>query len=73
MVEYRPVPDADVPEFQRLLRYAFSPTDEYDPIESLDDLPPRATLGDRRGIYEDGEFQCRGSSLVQPSGSWRVS
>jgi predicted acetyltransferase len=60
MVEYRPVPDADVPEFQRLLRYAFSPTDEYDPIESLDDLPPRATLGDRRGIYEDGELRCTG-------------
>jgi predicted acetyltransferase len=60
MVEYRPVPDADVPEFQRLLSYAFSPADGHDPIESVEDLPARATLGDRRGIYEDDELCCTG-------------
>jgi predicted acetyltransferase len=58
MSEYRPVPDADVPAFQRILSYAFSPTEEYEPIDSLEELPPRATLGDRRGIYEGSELRC---------------
>jgi predicted acetyltransferase len=58
MSEYRPVPDADVPDFQRILNYAFSPTEEYEPIDSPDDLPPRATLGDRRAIYEGSKIRC---------------
>jgi predicted acetyltransferase len=58
MSEYRPVPDADVPAFQRTLSYAFSPTEEYEPIDSLEDLLPRATLGDRRAVYEDDKIHC---------------
>ena len=59
MVEYRPVPDADVPEFQRLLRYAFSPTDEYDPIESLDDLPRG-----RRSVIAAGSTRTASSGVL---------
>ena len=58
MSEYRPVPDADVPEFQRILSYAFSPAEEHEPTDSLEELPPRATLGDRRAIYEGSEIRC---------------
>ncbi|PSP74265.1 GNAT family N-acetyltransferase [Halobacteriales archaeon QS_3_64_16] len=58
MSEYRSVPETDVPDFQRILSYAFSPTEEHEPIDSLEDLSPRATLGDRRAIYEGSEIRC---------------
>lgn len=56
MLEYRPVPDEDLEEFRRLVSYAFRPTEAYEPVDSPDDLPEPATVGDRRGIYEDGEL-----------------
>lgn len=61
MVEYRPVPDADIDAWSRLLAYAFRPADPYEPIESVEDLPPPATLGDRRGLYDGDELRCTGA------------
>ena len=54
MVDYRPLPDSALDTFQSYLSYAFNPTgDPYDPAEE-DELPPPATVGDRRGLF-DGE------------------
>lgn len=61
MVEYRPVPNADVDAWSRSLAYAFRPAETYEPVDSVEDLPAPATLGDRRGLYEDGELRCTGA------------
>lgn len=61
MPDYRPVPEADVDEFRRLLTYAFRPTERYDPDpEERDAVPKPAQPGDRRGIYEGSELLCTG-------------
>lgn len=59
MPEYRPVPEADLDEFRRLLTYAFRPTERYDP-DADDEVPSPARPGDRRGIYEGDELRCTG-------------
>lgn len=61
MAEYRSVPNDDIDAWSRLLAYAFRPAEPYEPVESVDDLPAPATLGDRRGLYEDGELVCTGA------------
>ncbi|MFC6836107.1 GNAT family N-acetyltransferase [Halomarina ordinaria] len=58
--DYRPVPEADVEEFRRLVTYAFRPTERPDPLDSEDDLPAPARIGARRGIYEGEELLCTG-------------
>lgn len=53
MPTYRPLPESDRDVFHEYVQYAFSPEDgpaEYDPE---DHETPRASLGDRRGLYPD--------------------
>lgn len=56
MQDYRPVYDGDLNEFHRLLNYAFWPTESFEPIESSEDIPAPATVGESRGLYDDGEL-----------------
>ncbi|MFC7155149.1 GNAT family N-acetyltransferase [Halomarina halobia] len=58
--DYRPVPDADVEAFRRLVTYAFRPTERPDPLDGPDDLPAPARIGARRGIYDGDELCCTG-------------
>lgn len=54
MVEYRPIPDDQRDAFHEYTSYAFNPTDgppAYDPDEHD---TPRADMGARRGLYDDG-------------------
>lgn len=54
MVEYRALPDSALDRYRAYLAYAFNPTgDRFDP-EDAEELPPPATVGDRRGLF-DGE------------------
>ncbi len=53
MVEYRPLPDSALDRYRRYVSYAFNPTGErYDPAES-EELPTPATVGERRGLFDD--------------------
>lgn len=54
--DYRVVSDADINEFRRLVNYAFRPTEAFEPIESIDDLPDPATLAVNRGLYDGDEI-----------------
>lgn len=64
--DYRPIPADDLDalnEFGRFMNYAFNPTGEFEPAESLDDVPERRKLSDKRGIYagDDGELLVAGA------------
>lgn len=55
MLDYRPVSGTDN-EFYRLINYAFWPTEAFEPIGSLDDVPAPATVGEGRGLYDGNEL-----------------
>lgn len=55
MVEYRPLPDSALDRYRRYVSYAFNPTGaRYDPEES-EELPTPATVGERRGLFDDDD------------------
>lgn len=51
-MEYRPVPDSRVADYQRFLNYAFTPTQSFPLPDSEDDLPAPSRVSDRRGLFE---------------------
>jgi predicted acetyltransferase len=55
-LEYRFVSDADINEFHRLLSYAFRPTEAFEPIESINEIPDPSTVADNRGLYAGDEL-----------------
>jgi predicted acetyltransferase len=54
--DYRPTSDTDLNEFRRLMNYAFRPTEAFEPIESVDEIPDPATVADSRGLYAGDEL-----------------
>ncbi|RRJ27823.1 GNAT family N-acetyltransferase [Halocatena pleomorpha] len=56
MPDYRPIAEAEYEEYTRLLHYAFSPAETYEPTESRDDAPDWSTIAEERGLYADGEL-----------------
>lgn len=56
MPDYRPIPETAYEEYSRLLHYAFSPTETYEPIESRDDAPEWSTIAEERGLYANEEL-----------------
>jgi predicted acetyltransferase len=58
MPTYRPVPDDRIDEYRAIQRYAFSPAEPTEPVESVDELPRRATLGARHGLFDGEELLC---------------
>ncbi|UPM42174.1 GNAT family N-acetyltransferase [Halocatena salina] len=56
MPEYRPISEAEYEEYTRLLHYAFSPAETYEPTESRDDAPEWSTIAEERGLYADEEL-----------------
>lgn len=57
-MKYGPVDESALPAFRRLLDYGFRVTEgprEYDPSE---EIPGPARVGDRRGVFVDGEPTC---------------
>lgn len=56
MPDYRPIPETAYEEFSRLLHYAFSPSEAYEPTESRADAPDWLTIAEERGLYADEEL-----------------
>lgn len=55
MVEYGPVPEGRADEYRAFVSYAFAP--EEGPVDSDEEVPPPATVGDPRGLFDsDGEL-----------------
>lgn len=57
-LEYGPVPDDRVTDYQRFLDYAFTPTQSTSPPDSVDDLPAPARVSDRRGLFNGPDLRA---------------
>lgn len=56
MPDYRPISEAEYEEYFRLLHYAFSPAESYEPVESRADAPDWSTVSEERGLFVDEEL-----------------
>ena len=61
MPTYRPVPDDRIDDFRAIHQYAFSPAEPSETAESVDELPKRARVGARRGLFDGDELLCTGT------------
>lgn len=57
-LEYGPVPDDRVADYQRFLDYAFTPTRPSTSPESVEDLAAPARVSDRRGLFDGSELRA---------------
>lgn len=56
MPDYRPITETEYEEYSRLIHYAFTPMERYEPVESRAEAPGWSTIAEERGLFADEEL-----------------